>query len=456
MKNNIPAALRIKSALILVCLMVLHTMGAALLVFPGTDHDLPTFTWLNGHNVGGMSVEDAINQLTANSPEVIIVRFTDDQGHVLEENSLSMELIDLQYPVAAIRRDLRAVADTNWQDKWLQAIIKSQDERFYDYPLQYRNEPLLAWAEAQKQRLDQEALNAAVWVEEGVVKTFPEQIGRSLALSSLMEVITEQLVEKPGEVISVALEIKQPEVTLETLGDFSRELVRFSTHLQDNSDRNTNVQIAAERINSARLLPGELFSFNNRVGDVVPAEGFQPAPVIANGRVVMGVGGGVCQVSSTLYQAALRGGLDIVERWHHSVPVGYLPLGMDAAVASGTKDLVVRNPYPAPLMIGAWIEGDQHITAIFGAQDVQVPKVNVEIRQQRQLLPSTTVMEDEQLDKGVKVVVQPGKKGHWLQVYRIMEQEDGQQWEELISEDHYPPVNEILRIGTGEPGMDKK
>lgn len=214
--------------------------------------------------------------------------------------------------------------------------------------------------------------------------------------------------------------------------------------------------MAAERINSTRILPDKFFSFNNGVGDVVPEQGFQPAPVIENGRVVMGVGGGVCQVSSTLYQAALRGGLDIIERWHHSVPIGYLPLGMDAAVASGTKDLVIQNPYQTPLMIGAWIEGDEHITALFGAEDVPVPKVSVEIRQQRQLLPSTILVEDDQLDKGVEVVVQSGKKGHWLQVYRITEQDDGRQWEELISEDHYPPVNEILRIGTGEPGMDKK
>lgn len=456
MKNNKSVALRIKSALVFVCLMVVQTLVAAFMVFPDLDNNLPTFTWLNGHNVAGMSVEGAINQLTETIPEEIMVHYTDDRGHVLEENSLSTVLIELQYPVSVIRRDLRAAAETNWQDKWLHAIKNTREERYFEYAAQYREELLLTWAETQKKRLDQEALDAAVWVEGGVVKSQPEQVGRSLAVSELMEVMAEELVKKPQEVISFALEINQPEATLETLGDFSRELVRFSTHLQDDNDRNINVQIAAERINSARILPDEIFSFNNRVGDVVPEEGFQPAPVIANGRVVMGVGGGICQVSSTLYQSALRGGLNIVERWHHSVPIGYLPLGMDAAVASGTKDLVIQNPYQTPLMIGAWIEGNQHITAIFGAKDVQVPKVNVEIRKQRKLIPTTTLVEDDQLDKGVKVVVQPGENGHWLQVYRTMEQEDGRQREELISEDYYPPVDEIIHIGTGETAFNKK
>lgn len=456
MKNNKIAVLRIKSAIIFVCLMIIHTMGAALLVLPGTENLLPPSVWLNGQPIAGMTVNEAIVQLEASTPEEITIRFVDDQGQELEEVLLPVEFIEMQYPIAVIRKDLNKLVETDWQKKWIDAIRGTRDELNLEYALEYEEERLVAWAEQQKKRIDRDKVNAAVWVEGGVVKNTEEQVGRSLEVSLLMETIKGQIKKGPLETIKVVLTTHPPEVTLSKLGDYGRELVRFSTQLQDDDNRKTNIRLAGERINSTRILPGELFSFNDTVGDVLPEEGFQPAPVIANGRVVLGIGGGVCQVSSTLYQTALRAGFTIVERWHHSVPIGYLPLGMDAAVASGTKDLVFENPYAAPVMIGTWVEGEEYITALFGAKDLQIPRVSVEIRQHRVLLPSTTIVEDDMLDMGAKVVERAGKKGHWLQVYRIMEDEDGHRMEELISEDHYPPVDEIVRLGSGKLTKDKK
>lgn len=456
MIKNKPVALRIKSSVILICLVMIHTLVAAVLVYPGTDNKLPTFTWLNHQAVGGMTVDEAMEQLEESILEDMLILFVDHGGQVVEEAFLPTGSIELQYPYETIIHDLQAVVEADWLQQWIEAIISSQKEKRFVYALEYREKLVLEWLERQKATIEQERRNAAVWVEEGMVVTEEEEPGISLDVAALIDSIQQQMEILVPHSISLTLEVDQPEVTLETLGDYGQELARFSTHLKDDKNRNINIRLAGERVNSARVLPGELFSFNTTVGDIVAEEGFQQAPVIENGRMVMGIGGGVCQASSTLYQTALRAGLTIVERWHHSVPVGYLPMGLDAAVASGSKDLVLKNPYEQPLLIGAWIEGDEYITAFFGAGDLQLPDISVEVRQQRQILPTTSYVEDELLDMGVEVVERQGKKGHWLQVYRVIEHQDGERIEDFISEDHYLPVNQIIRLGTREPSGDVK
>jgi len=145
------------------------------------------------------------------------------------------------------------------------------------------------------------------------------------------------------------------------------ELSRFSTDLSERtSEQRANILLAAEAIDGAVLKPGEVFSFNRAVGPCTPEQGFLKAPAIIKGEEVMEWGGGICQVSSTLYNAALLADLEIVERRAHSRSARSVPPGRDAAVMYERFDLKIRNSTPYSLRLTARIAGDRLTIAWWG------------------------------------------------------------------------------------------
>jgi vancomycin resistance protein YoaR len=124
-----------------------------------------------------------------------------------------------------------------------------------------------------------------------------------------------------------------------------------STYGEGTEGRITNITLASQACRGVLLMPGEVFSFNQTVGERTEARGYQVATVYAGGVTTTGLGGGICQVSSTIFDAALYADLEIVERYNHSVTVDYLPLGLDAAVSWGTKDFQFRNNTGYPVLL---------------------------------------------------------------------------------------------------------
>ena len=117
------------------------------------------------------------------------------------------------------------------------------------------------------------------------------------------------------------------------------------------SNRITNIQVGASRLNGLVIAPGQAVSIDAAILPRTPENGYKMAGVYSGGKTVQGIGGGICQISSTVYNAAMNAGLSIIVRYPHSMPVHYLPLGQDAAISSGTKDLVFMNPYDTPVLL---------------------------------------------------------------------------------------------------------
>ncbi|MCI8424508.1 MAG: VanW family protein [Adlercreutzia sp.] len=130
--------------------------------------------------------------------------------------------------------------------------------------------------------------------------------------------------------------------------------------------RRENIRLGAEAIDGVVIQPGEEFSFNDVVGDTTSENGYQEAPVINNGEVAQGDGGGVCQVSTALYNAAVKADLEITERHPHSVPSDYAPIGLDATIVYGTFDLRIRNNTDHPVTIHAKAVGQTVDVSITG------------------------------------------------------------------------------------------
>lgn len=138
--------------------------------------------------------------------------------------------------------------------------------------------------------------------------------------------------------------------------------------LNRHKDRVSNIRLAAKRIDGYKLQPGETFSFNDIVGKRDAKSGFKKAAIIVNGEFDEDMGGGVCQLSSTLYNAADKADLQIIERHSHSRKVGYLSSGRDAAVSYGYLDLKFKNTKEYPLEIAAWVKDNKVYASILKAK----------------------------------------------------------------------------------------
>jgi len=140
----------------------------------------------------------------------------------------------------------------------------------------------------------------------------------------------------------------------------------YYTNIYGSKQRSTNILLAVEAIDNTVIWPNEVFSFNEVVGPRTPERGYEPAPVILMGANDYDYGGGVCQVSSTVYNAALAARLQIIERHPHSKPVHYVPKDRDASVAYGGNDLRIRNQTGSPIIIKSQVSEGRVWVSILG------------------------------------------------------------------------------------------
>ena len=173
--------------------------------------------------------------------------------------------------------------------------------------------------------------------------------------------------EKKDE-YNVALKYTRADVTVNDLGQdaFPDELGSFVTKYSNNANRTTNLRLASNKINGTVIMPGDTFSYNKIVGERTIAAGYKNASVFENGRIVDGLGGGICQVSTTLYNAVLYANLQIVERTNHMFLAGYADGGRDATVAYGSLDFRFKNNRTYPIKIESRVENGYCTVKVYG------------------------------------------------------------------------------------------
>ncbi len=185
-----------------------------------------------------------------------------------------------------------------------------------------------------------------------------------------------------GSTVIVDLIYTEPEITTEDMQEhlFADELAAYTTKVTGSSNRITNIKLAIEKCNHAVLLRNEVFSFNDIVGDQNEETGFKMAGAVENGKPVQAYGGGICQVSSTIFVAVLYANLEIVERWNHDLVSGYVPAGLDAAVAWGELDFRFANntPYPIKLEI-SYVNGYLTVTVLGTRMSEEQVEIETEV-----------------------------------------------------------------------------
>ncbi len=219
------------------------------------------------------------------------------------------------------------------------------------------------------------------------------------------------------------------------------------------TNRTTNVRLATEKVNDIILLPGEEFSFNNIVGERTEERGFKPAIVFAGGELVDGVGGGICQVSSTIYVATLCADLQVTERATHSFKVDYVPLGQDATVQWGYLDYKFMNNTAYPIRINAVMSDSTLTVTIYGTKTD--PEKHIELESVTiNTYPFETInVLNEELAEGTMKQTQSGKDGYQCETYQLIYVGDTLVERRLANKSYYKPQNCIIQYNprTEEP-----
>ena len=283
------------------------------------------------------------------------------------------------------------------------------------------------------------------------------QMGRRIDREKLMEVVTyvENREIKEYEEILLPVEFVAPALTEEALkarlfrDTLSSVTTHFNTDTPNNKNRGINIGLATASIDGTILLPGEEFSFNKIVGPRTPAKGYQIAHVFIEGEIRDGTGGGICQVSTTLYNAALKANLSISERHNHMFTVGYVPLGLDAAVSYGYADLVFTNTTAYPLRISASVAANNSLTFRIAATN-DYPSLYVSTASKTISTTPVTVqyIDDASLPRGTEVVSEQGMDGYVVDTYIKVFNGDTLIREEKLHRSVYQMLPRKIRRGT--------
>lgn len=233
---------------------------------------------------------------------------------------------------------------------------------------------------------------------------------------------------------------------LNAIGDFKPtvKIGSFQTKFTRSRNRTHNVKLAADAVDGLFLMPGAEFSYNDWVGERSEERGFREAPVIEQGQLVEGIGGGACQVSSTIHAAALLSGLEIVERYNHSLPSSYISMGMDAVVSYPALDLRIKNNFDRPVVLRVSIE-DNVLMADFYSDVPRASKVYFRHEVAEEIPYKEVVTVDPSLPPATTKITKRGKPGYRVLRSRLVFK-DGKESFEKFYDDIYQPQTQNVTI----------
>lgn len=355
-------------------------------------------------------------------------------GATAQHAAIGRVLATLQTPNSAASRYLRE---------------KTNGEISLQMPVSLDSSSAVEALVAIKEKIDKPSQNAKFDFRSN--RVVPQVDGASLDVYGTLARMDKALAEGKSEVQLEVITVK-PEVLASQLEniDVNATAGFYETpysRMKKDADRTYNVKLGASILDGYVIMPGELFSFNHVLGDRSQARGFRYAPVIASGKIVEGMGGGTCQVASTLYAAAFFAGLTIEDRVPHSRPSSYIKLGLDATVSYPSKDLKIRNPLEYPVVIHFSIEDG------IARVEIRAKERPFTVSLLRKIIGTTPypvrVVKDFNLPLGKEVVTQRGVPGYKVSRYRVIERDKVAF--RLQSFDRYPPTVEFVHKGAAAP-----
>ena len=299
-----------------------------------------------------------------------------------------------------------------------------------------------------EQEVCTEPQDASYTIENQRLNIIPEKLGVKIDTMEAKAIID----ETPGDVVRIPAIITPPEVTAEKINTelFPHLLATYqTTYTASNISRSHNVSLASQNISNCVLAPGDVFSYNDTVGPRTAERGFREAGVYVGNKVEQGLGGGICQVSSTLFNAVVLADLEIVYRMSHSLPVSYVPLGRDATVSYGSIDFKFANNTGEPIKIIASAVNGRNTVSIYGTKKNPDRTISITTECTAVYPPNVEKIEDPTLPVGTVEVEEKGAQGSSHITYKIIK-ENGTSKTEVLTRSTYQATDRVERIGTKE------
>lgn len=292
-------------------------------------------------------------------------------------------------------------------------------------------------------------VNATYTLEKGKFVITDEKPGQEVDLPALEAQLVEILSSQVGGSVDIPTIQILPDLTAQDFAKSTHILGSFTT-LVDNGrpQRAQNLATASNYLHNQIVLPGETLSVSQVLRPRILENGYVEAGQIIGGLPAQGVGGGICQISSTLYMAALHAEMDILERRNHSLMVAYSGPATDATLAEGLIDLKIRNHTEYPMLIQSTLNHNSHTVNIYGNEN-RSPGRKIAFES---VLVETTPHEDKfvecaDLPKGHTQIASFGMDGAKYELYKIVT-EDGKQKRTKVNTSTYRPLHRIIKIGT--------
>lgn len=302
------------------------------------------------------------------------------------------------------------------------------------------------------QGLTAQAQDASITRQNGQFTVTEGVSGMTVDAEATAAAVLEALQEEGMEPVQVAaaVTVQEPRIKAEDLNTIQDVLGTFTTSFASSgAARSTNLAVGAAKINGRVLMPGETLSGYECLQPFTTENGYKAAAAYENGQVVDSIGGGVCQISTTLYNAALNAELEITQRQNHSMIVTYVPPSQDAAIAGTYKDLKITNNYSTPIYVEGYTQGKQITFTIYGKE---TRPANRKVEYVSETLGTTSPGEpqmivDNSLAPGAKVKVQSSHTGRRSRLWKVVYVDGAETERTLLHTDTYNASKAIYRVG---------
>ncbi|MBW9170280.1 VanW family protein [Clostridium estertheticum] len=301
--------------------------------------------------------------------------------------------------------------------------------------------------------IDKNAKNATITKDiGGQFFVTNDVIGKQLEVDKLKNDIKSKIdvgVSKDDDYIKAAVKDIKPKISEAALKTINTRISRYTTNFGSSSEgRATNIALATGSINGKLLMPGDVFSFNDVVGERTALRGYKAAGVIIGDKLEQGLGGGICQVSSTLYNAMLSTSIVSVERIHHTISSGYIPKGQDATVDYGNLDYKFKNTFEYPIYIEGFLSNGNIHFNIYSNSTLTKRTYEIVNEVSEPTDPKTETIKDPTMYRGQSEIVKTGYAGFKVKVTRKTYENGNLVNTEIINQDTFHVINEVKKVGT--------
>ena len=407
-----------------------------------SDDRILNSIYINGFDVGGLNKDEARDAIRQNNSfkNLNVVYSGSDHVYSLAELGCEFDIdqaIDQALQVGRNEDFIKNISD-------YVGLKFLDDSRTFEVKPQIPQDIEDRIYEDIKSKIERKPENASISIGSSIDVKKGEE-GVKINRDEFRKAIYDAIKPNVDVTVKVPIESVTPEITSDELSRIDGIIGTYRTNFSPNVEgRNENIRLSAQYMNNYLLMPGEVFSYNKVTRLKTVSNGYKNATVIVNGEIEEGLGGGVCQVSSTLYNSVLYSGLEIVQRRPHSIPSSYVNYGRDAVVSDNAIDFKFRNNYDFPVYLKTYV-GSSSVTVTIYGNTGSVPEIDI-ISNVVSVKPrAVKYIDDPNLEKGKEVVKTKGRDEIRSETYVVI---NGVK--KLVSKDRYPSQTKVIMRGTKE------